>query len=717
MARKLNQTDTKPVKKAKGFKNLLSKILVYIGIPVLCSYLIVGLILGAIISNSVEKISDTNLTSQSESVANQINVFFKEYEGMADQIADSAYLQEIMAQSTKRNTMDKHAEYDQMMQTVMNVRGDDPNILSIFMADVDAEQSVNTNGGNNKEYKTTERPWFIQMNQNNALTITEPYEDINTQKQVVTIAAPVRKNGSDEIEGAVGLDLTLDQLDTIIRSQKIGETGYLILATKEGLIISHPNGDYVGKNVSETDLSENIKQAILNQTTGNISFSAEGQAIHGNVSAIEGLNWVVTTALPDTEFYQEFRSIQFVILLTFILAIVFISIMIIGIARSIVSPIKALTHTANQIADGDLNVSAEITTKDETGRMAEAINRTVVQLNRYVAYISETARTLDTMANGDMRISLQENYVGEFAVIKTAFINISASLNSTLSEINRVANQVSIGADQVSSAAQALSSGSTEQAATVEELTAAIASVSQQAEQSTANVQKSVEYVEQAGKNIADGNEHMQRLNTSMREISETSQQISKITKLVEDIAFQTNILALNAAVEAARAGSAGKGFAVVADEVRNLAAKSGDAAKQTAELIEKSVVTVAQGEQIAADTLKRLIKASEKAELAVESIREIEAATSGQAFSIEQINEGLTQVSSVVQTNAATAEESSAASEELAAQAQTLQYEISKFELSDSQEHFIAREATGEVSPREGIEDSVNLMQDTGKY
>ena len=199
------------------------------------------------------------------------------------------------------------------------------------------------------------------------------------------------------------------------------------------------------------------------------------------------------------------------------------------------------------------------------------------------------------------------------------------------------------------------------------------------------NVQKSVSYVEKAAQDILDSNEYMQRLNKSMLEIGQASQEISKVTKLVEDIAFQTNILALNAAVEAARAGAAGKGFAVVADEVRNLAAKSAEAAKKTAELIETSVTTVSQGETIATETLKRLTEAAEKSNMAVKFIREIETAARDQAAAIEQINIGLDQVSSVVQTNAGTAEENSAASEELLAQANALLGEISKFEFSDT--------------------------------
>jgi methyl-accepting chemotaxis protein len=347
------------------------------------------------------------------------------------------------------------------------------------------------------------------------------------------------------------------------------------------------------------------------------------------------------------------------------------------ISNSISMPIGRVVEASEHLALGRIDIDlSDLDSKDETGILATSFSKMLDGIRKQVVVAEQ-------ISNGDFTQSVplrsNEDTLG------LALQKIKNDLNETLQLIRTAAEQVNSGAGQVAAAAQLLSSGATEQAATVEELNASIASVSQQAELNTTSVHNAVEYVGQAGEEISSSNEFMKRLNVSMREIGESSQQISKITKLVEDIAFQTNILALNAAVEAARAGNAGKGFAVVADEVRTLAARSAEAAKQTSELIEKSVTIVSQGEQLAEDTLKRLISASEKADLAVQSIQEIEHATTEQAASVEQINEGLNQVSAVVQTNAATAEESSASSEELAAQAQTLQQEVSRFKLMDT--------------------------------
>ena len=369
--------------------------------------------------------------------------------------------------------------------------------------------------------------------------------------------------------------------------------------------------------------------------------------------------------------------ILLVVLVVSVLTTLFI---ILILTRAILKPVREIEEVYKEMAEGNLHSEIHYESHDELGRMADSIRSTNARL---IAYIEDIISKLTMLSHGNMSFTVDLDYVGDFSAIKQSLLSTIASLNATMQVIHTAAEQVNSGAGQVSDASQALASGATEQAATIEELTASIHSVTEKAERNTVSVRNATESVALAGQGVGESNNRMKQLNGAMREISHSSEEISKVTKIVEDIAFQTNILALNAAVEAARAGEAGKGFAVVADEVRNLAAKSAEAAKQTADLVQKSTDKVAEGERMANESLKLLDDVAIKADMVDKAIKQIESDTQDQANSIVEINQGLSQVSAVVQTNAATAEESSASSEELAAQAQILREQISKFKLS----------------------------------
>lgn len=333
------------------------------------------------------------------------------------------------------------------------------------------------------------------------------------------------------------------------------------------------------------------------------------------------------------------------------------------IVHSITKPVSEIDNVARKIADGELNESIRYQSKDELGVLAVNFNKTVTRLRDYVNYIDEISSILNEVADGNLLFQL--------------------------TYINQSSEQVASGSDQVASGSQALSQGATEQASSIEELAATINDISQQVSQNAESAKNASRQASIVGEQITVSNDSMKHMTIAMNEISEKSSQIGKIIKTIEDIAFQTNILALNAAVEAARAGEAGKGFAVVADEVRNLASKSAEASKDTANLIEGSMQAVEKGTQIANSTAEQLSQVVSGAQEIVNTIDDIATASQRQSDSIRQVTTGVDQISSVIQTNSATAEESAAASEELSGQAQILKNLVSKFRLKDSNNSF----------------------------
>lgn len=366
-----------------------------------------------------------------------------------------------------------------------------------------------------------------------------------------------------------------------------------------------------------------------------------------------------------------------------ILAFVVAILIVLNLSKNIIFPLKQIGDAINEMVKGNLSVAIDYPYQDEFGIMAQNVHRMTGEVK---SIIFDIEKLLSAMAEGDftIRSDIRDKYVGDYHKILVSMKKLKDSFNVTLNTLNQSADQVSSGSEQVSSGAQALSQGATEQASSVEELAASINEISANVNKNAENAQDASNTSKAVGKEAGESNRRMQDMLSAMSDINEASGEIGKIIKTIEDIAFQTNILALNAAVEAARAGSAGKGFAVVADEVRNLASKSAEASKNTSVLIENSFRAVENGKQIADETAKSLENVMVGIQESVEMIDLIATASKQQAEAISQITIGIDQISSVVQTNSATAQESAAASEELSGQAQILRNLVKKFRLDE---------------------------------
>lgn len=371
--------------------------------------------------------------------------------------------------------------------------------------------------------------------------------------------------------------------------------------------------------------------------------------------------------------------------------------------RKTAAYIAGLTVGIDKLCDGNLayfnnDPNYDKTSKDETIRQALAFLRLVGSLREKVS----DARQI---AQGDLTTQIHlrcdEDQLGQ------ALLELVHNMHRVVSSVISTADQVASGSSLVANSSFTLSQGSTMQASSIQELTAALAEIASQTNLNAKNAEKASSFAKQAKANAAAGNDHMKSMLGAMDEINISSSSIGKIIKVIDDIAFQTNILALNAAVEAARAGQHGKGFAVVAEEVRTLAAKSAGAAQETTELIEGSKKKVDAGTKIARATADALREIVTQVDVAADLISAIAKASGEQAGAIEQINSGIQQVSEVVTANAATSQESAAASEELSGQASQMKDAISLFKMKRSQK------TAGGLTARQISAGSGNL----GKY
>lgn len=417
---------------------------------------------------------------------------------------------------------------------------------------------------------------------------------------------------------------------------------------------------------------------------------------------------IITEANPQKYLssYATFTAILAVILFTICGGVSIV------IPRQLRKSSKNLINITREIARGNMDVEIKKLYEDEFGAVVD-------EYVLMVENIRNQALAAQAVADGDMTVEVVPS--SEVDTMGNALKTLVERNGHALGNINDAAYQVMTSASQVASASEALAQGSTEQASAIEQITSSISEIADKTRENADQANTAADLVNEAIRDVEKGNEEMREMVIAMEEINKSSESISKIIKVIDDIAFQTNILALNAAVEAARAGDAGKGFAVVAEEVRNLAAKSAAAAEETAEMIEASIAKVAVGSKLADETAKALEDISNAVKQSEVIINNIAESSNYQATAVAQINQGIGQVSQVVQTNSATSEECAAASEELSNQAVRMRDLLSIYKLDESavvsRYHELEEEEDDIPTVEDVNEPVISLGEGFGKY
>lgn len=701
--------ENKFARKDKIKISLLTKIFSFTILPTLVAFVCIYSMVIVTAKSAVTSVTDNLLQSKAQQVSNQVDGYFSRYEAEVSAMRLNPNVEQLFAEWAAGNTdsgsVDSSAagtaadnttsiatatgSYESSVNAYLTnlYKANSAALLSVWTADMkthtlanlsSAEKGVEKTAG----YDMTTRPWYDKMKASGSdVVITEPYQDVVTGKTVVSVIGAVYQSDSDKMIGVVGFDLSMDFL------QKIGDqftdgTNFLMITSQAGYILYHPDSGMQNKAMADAGMDKNLVSTVNDGKERIGQFAMKNQQSIGTAVTGETTGWKILYGTTYNQYIGAVHSMEVKILVIFTAVTVLLITLVFVFGRKIVKPITGFAHTANRMADGEVDLEIITKTNDEVGLLSHALSRIVDRLKEYMRYIDEICNALDLIAEGDLTFELHCEYFGEFARIKNSLLNIQNSLVGTISDISDSSRSVSNQAEQIAASSQTLAQGATEQASAISELTATIDEISVEVSHTANKAMAAKAKANETSSMISQSDHQMKELQTAMNNISDASNQISKIISTIDSIAFQTNILALNAAVEAARAGSSGKGFAVVADEVRNLANKSAEATRNTEVLIQQALAAVSRGGEMTkmvGVALGEVVKSTNEVVLSVD---DISAASNQQAEAVSQVVLGIGQISSVVESNSAAAEESAATGTEMAEQAENLNHLVQRFKL-----------------------------------
>ncbi|MBR2876429.1 MAG: hypothetical protein IKC01_04765 [Clostridia bacterium] len=513
-------------------------------------------------------------------------------------------------------------------------------------------------------------------------------ESANTEYMVIT--PYVANEAGDYVtlvalkraDGIIVGELAEDYFSAILGALKLNETdmGFVVDANGKIVLSADYNVDTTNNSIVENFGLSNVAENLAKEEASVSHFKNDAGKMTVVQTPVSEYGYSVVYGSSENGTYSKAISIG--ISLVVIVVILFCLAYWVGqlIAKQIAAPIVNTTNRLVRVVEGDLHGETPVTHRgDETQVLNDAMVSTI---REFSAYIKDIERFLSEISEGNLNVTSDLEYVGDFAKIREALTKIRDNLKGTISGIKVASEQVSSGSDTLSSSAQLLAYNTSEEAATLEEISSMTNDIETNVGKNAHATVEASELLKNIVSTVEVGSEKMTEMKESMDEIQRSSEEIEKIVKMIDDIAFQTNILSLNAAVEAARAGAAGKGFAVVADEVRNLATKSAEAAKNTMTLVETSTRSVKLGGELTIETDKSLKAINESIAQFTQLMDDITVASKEQEGAIKQITLGIEQLANSVQSNSATAQQSAASTKELNNLAGSLKDEVEHFRI-----------------------------------
>lgn len=495
-----------------------------------------------------------------------------------------------------------------------------------------------------------------------------------------SVASPVY-TGEQKINGVVYFRMDVDFMSNILNRIVISENSYTYLVDGNGKVIVHPDETLIGKySITDKDRGlGKISEKILSQECGAGAYSKNNTEYLCGYSPIAGTNgWTVVVTAPKADFMESANDAMRTLLVIDVFALA-LALGLAGVfAGSISAAVQHVSQELAYLSAGDLNHQIALSKRtDEIGMLQNSARELQLTFRKI---IQETNLILGGMANYDLRTDAMHTYPGDFNQLSDSVNHIQVILRGLIREVQETAATVGVGAGELADAADALAAGTVTQASSIHQLVTNVEDITECIVRNSENEENVEERLQELDALIIHGNNEMEHLCEVVSQVENMSSDIQNIVGTIESIAFQINILALNASVEATRAGDSGRGFAVVADEVGNLAAKTTESSKQTAELIMNCLKQIESAMDCADSTSKCLKDIVENSEKISTAFKNISADTKEQADKSSHIKLEISSISDVVQTNTATAEETAAATQELSEQAKSLSKMISQF-------------------------------------